>query len=281
MTLSIDLSGKKAFVTGVTDGIGAGIAEFLAKAGCDVAGCGRRSGKEAGAIAFLKSVEEQQKQVHYFSGDLAHKEEPARLVRQAATALGGIDILVSNAGRNVFRGVEECTERDWQECLDLDLASHWRLAQAAKPFLEQDSAEPGVILLIASNHAWNTIPGCFPYNVAKAGMLGLVQSLAIEWGPRIRTVGIAPGFIDTPGNQIWFDSFPDPAAERLRTEKMHPVGRMGNVAEIATLCAFLVSPWGGFVSGTTLIADGGRSALMQDSGKSHCQTVYSSIRGAR
>jgi NAD(P)-dependent dehydrogenase (short-subunit alcohol dehydrogenase family) len=77
-------------------------------------------------------------------------------------------------------------------------------------------------------------------------------------------VGIAPGFIDTAGNQTWFDSFPDPAAERARTEKMHPVGRIGTVEEIGALCAFIASPMAGFISGTTLCVDGGRSALMQD-----------------
>ena len=71
---------------------------------------------------------------------------------------------------------------------------------------------------MSSNHAFHTIPGCFPYNVAKSALTGLVQSLAIEWGPAIRVVGVAPGFIDTPGNQAWFDSFPDPSAERELTE---------------------------------------------------------------
>ncbi len=72
------------------------------------------------------------------------------------------------------------------------------------------------------------------------------------------------GFIDTQANDAWFDSFPDPAAECQRTEAMHPVGRIGSVDEIGALCAFLASPHGGFISGTTLLADGGRSALMQD-----------------
>jgi NAD(P)-dependent dehydrogenase (short-subunit alcohol dehydrogenase family) len=146
--------------------------------------------------------------------------------------------------------------------MNLDLAAHWRLAKVAYPHLHRNGH--GMIVIIGSNHGWNTIPGCFPYNVAKAGLLGLVQSLAIEWGPSIRSVGIAPGFIDTAGNQTWFDSFADPTAERARTEQMHPVGRLGTPEEIAHLCAFLASPLCGFISGTTLCVDGGRSALMQD-----------------
>lgn len=260
--LAIDLQGKRALVTGVTSGIGAGIARSLAQAGATVAGCGRSAASSEGAQAFLATVQAEGQTAHYVSADLADKAAPAILINQAIEAMGGLDLLISNAGRNVFQGAASCTEEAWEEGMNLDLASHWRLAQAAREHLAQ--ASPGVILIIGSNHAWNTIPGCFPYNVAKAGLLGLVQSLAIEWGPEIRTLGVAPGFIDTAGNQTWFDSFPDPAAERARTEASHPVGRIGSVEEMGQLVAFLVSPMAGFISGTTLCVDGGRSALMQD-----------------
>jgi len=264
MPLTIDLSGRRALVTGVSSGIGAAIASTLAQAGCDVAGCGSRPAEDVGSRAFLDSVRSHGRAAHYHSVNLATENGPAELIAFAAKALGGLDIVISNAGRNVFKGAEKCTEAAWAECINLDLASHWRLARAAKPHLDK-AAQPGVIIVIGSNHAWGTIPGCFPYNVAKAGLLGLVQSLAIEWGKQIRTVGIAPGFIDTAGNDAWFNSFPDPAAERARTGKLHPVGRIGSVNEIGALCAFLASDNAGFISGTTLLVDGGRSALMQDS----------------
>ena len=93
---------------------------------------------------------------------------------------------------------------------------------------------------------------------------GLVRSLAIEWGPAVRTVGVAPGFIDTAGNDTWFDSFPDPEAERRRTIDLHPVKRIGTVEEVGALCVYLASPYARFISGTTILMDGGRSALMQD-----------------
>jgi NAD(P)-dependent dehydrogenase (short-subunit alcohol dehydrogenase family) len=146
--------------------------------------------------------------------------------------------------------------------MNLDLASHWRLAQAALPHLRK--SECGVVILIGSNHADRTIPGCFPYNIAKAGVQAMVQSLAIEWGPRVRAVGIAPGFIDTPGNDAWFASFPDPAGERTKTEKLHPIGRLGRPDEIGMLCAFLASDLCSFITGTSLSVDGGRGALLQD-----------------
>ncbi|MGH2524954.1 MAG: SDR family NAD(P)-dependent oxidoreductase [Anaerolineales bacterium] len=121
-----------------------------------------------------------------------------------------------------------------------------------------------VIIITASNHAFYTLPNSVPYNVAKAGLVAMVQSLAIEWGPHIRAVGIAPGFIDTPMNIEWFGQFPDPAAKRAQVVGIHPVGRLGTPEEVGALCAFLCSPLAGFISGTTILIDGGRSAVMQD-----------------
>ncbi len=265
MGLTIDLTGKRAFVSGGTRGIGLGIARALAVAGCDVAGCGTKGADSDLAQSFIREVESHGRQALYLQGDLSDPEVPLRLVEQVKEHWKGLEVLISNAGRNVFIGVEHCSEEEWTECMNLDLASHWRLSKAALPLLRIGGASsPGVIVIIGSNHAYNTIPGCFPYNVAKAGLLGLVQSIAIEWGPEVRCVGVAPGFIDTEGNDTWFNSFPDPAAERKRTESVHPVGRIGNVEEMGALCAFFASPYGGFISGTTLLADGGRSALMQD-----------------
>ena len=100
--------------------------------------------------------------------------------------------------------------------------------------------------------------------MTKTAITGLVRSLAIEWGPAVRTVGVAPGFIDTAGNDTWFGSVPDPEAERRRTVGLHPVKRIGTVEEVGALCVYLASPYARFISGTTILMDGGRSALMQD-----------------
>jgi NAD(P)-dependent dehydrogenase (short-subunit alcohol dehydrogenase family) len=262
MSLEIDLVGKRALVTGASDGVGAAVARVLARAGCRVAGTGRVAADHPRALELLGALRADGQDGVYFSGDLADPVVPARLVDQAAAALGGIDIVISNAGRNDFIGAADASEDDWRECMDLNLASHWRLAKAARPLLSAQAS--GVFLVMTSNHAFRTIPGCFPYNVAKTALTGLVRALAIEWGPAIRVVGVAPGFIDTPGNQAWFDSFPDPAAERARTERMHPAGRIGTPEEVGNLCAFLASPLCGFITGNTILMDGGRSALMQD-----------------
>lgn len=262
MPLIIDLSGKRALITGASDGVGAGVAKVLAQAGCEVVGTGSVAADHPRAVGFLATMAGHGITASYLTGDLHDPAVPARLVAEAVAALGGLDLVISNAGRNAFHGATDATESDWQRCMDLNLASHWRLAKAAQPYLQQ--AKPGVIVIMTSNHAFGTIPGCFPYNVAKTALTGLVQALAIEWGPLIRVVGVAPGFIDTPGNQAWYDSFPDPAAERARTAGLHPVGRIGSPEEVGNLCAFLVSPLAGFITGNTLLMDGGRSALMQD-----------------
>lgn len=139
-------------------------------------------------------------------------------------AISGIDILVSNAGVNVFEGAERCSEEKWDFNMNLNLKAHWSLSKLCKPYLELK--DEGVIIIMTSNHSDYTIPNCFPYNVAKTAIKGLVQSFAIEWAPKIRTIGVAPGFIDTSGNQTWFDSFPDAQIERQKTVDVHPVKKI-------------------------------------------------------
>jgi NAD(P)-dependent dehydrogenase (short-subunit alcohol dehydrogenase family) len=151
MSLQNDLSEKRAFVTGVTSGIGAGIARALAVAGCHVAGCGRSAAGSKGAKAFVQSVEAEGVTAAYVQADIAKRGAAAPAIDAVVEQLGGLDLLVSNAGRNVFKGAEKASDADWDECMELDLAAHWRIAQAARPHVRQ--ASPGVILIIGSNHA--------------------------------------------------------------------------------------------------------------------------------
>lgn len=263
MPLHIDLKECGALVTGITSGLGAGIAEELARAGCDVAAGGVEKPNDDLVQRFQSSVGARGSKAHYLPCDLQKAEAPGELVKFAAKALGGLDVVVSCMDRPVFEGVDECSEKDWRDAIDLNLAAHWRLARAARPFLEKSKSP--VFIVLHSAHAFRTLPGCFPYNVAKAGLVALVQSLALEWSPQIRAVGIACGYIDQPSNDAWFNAFPDPSAERRRIEALHPVGRLGSPREIGGLCAFLASHYAGFINGTTLLVDGGRSAMLQDS----------------
>jgi NAD(P)-dependent dehydrogenase (short-subunit alcohol dehydrogenase family) len=260
--LSTNLKGKIALITGVSSGVGQGVAKILAKAGCTISGYGRSDEHAEGALQFAKDMDREQAKFLYTSIDITKAEAQKELVQKTIAIFGKIDILVSNAGVNVFKGAENCTDEQWDFNMNLNLKTHWQLSKLCKPHLEKSGK--GVILIMTSNHSNSTIPGCFPYNVSKTALKGLVQSLAIEWGPKIRTVGIAPGFIDTKGNQQWFDSFSDAKEERQRTVAMHPVKRIGTAEEVGELCAFLASDAAAFISGTTILMDGGRSALMQD-----------------
>ena len=262
MTLNIDLSHYRALVTGVSSGIGAGIADTLAQAGCDISGCGLEGTSSDGVQRFVTAVERHGRRAFYQSLDISDANLARSFVDWAVTQLGGLDIVISNAGRNFFKGAEKATEADWQANIDLNLAAHWRVAQAAKPHL--DRARAPVVIIITSNHSLHTLPNSFPYNVAKAGLVAMVQSMAIEWGPHLRAVGVAPGFIDTPLAEAWFNEFPDPAAKRKQIEDLHPVGRLGAPQDVGALCAFLCSPLAGNISGNTILIDGGRNAVMQD-----------------
>jgi NAD(P)-dependent dehydrogenase (short-subunit alcohol dehydrogenase family) len=263
MGLEIDLKARVALVTGMNHGIGSGVARMLAKAGASVAGCDLVPARSKSVRAFRQSVEDAGGQAYYRRVDVTSVDALRGFVNATVAQFGRLDIVVSNAGRNFFHGAAGCDETQWQECLDLNLASHWRLAKLCRPHLEATGR--GVIIVMASNHAEATIPGCFPYNVAKAALVGLIRSLALEWGPAIRTVGIAPGFIATGGSdETWFKRAPDPDSEIARTISMHPVRRMGTVEEIGAWAAFLASDYCAFASGQTYFVDGGRLAVLQD-----------------
>ncbi|WP_295712699.1 SDR family oxidoreductase [Mucilaginibacter sp.] len=253
----INFSGKTVLITGAATGIGLGIAKIFTQAGANIAGCGL----EESAQEFINVAQENNVKAFYETCDVTNKHDLGRFVKNTVDQLGGIDILVTNAGRNVFEGAENCTDEQWFQNIQLNLESHWQTAKLCKPYLEKKG---GVIIVITSNHAYSTIPGCFPYNVTKTALTGLVKTLAIEWAPHIRTVGIAPGFIDTSGNQQWFNSFPDPAAERAKTIGSHPVKKIGTTEEIGGWCVFLSSDYAAFASGATYLIDGGRNALMQE-----------------
>ncbi|HEX5153021.1 MAG TPA: SDR family oxidoreductase [Parafilimonas sp.] len=253
----INLSGKTALITGCDSGIGLGIAHQMAKAGAGISGCATANDDKG----FIEAIKQYNVEVAYTSCNVTKEDDLKKLVDATIKKFGGIDILVSNAGRNMFYEAEKTTTEEWNKNIELNLASHWKLAQLCKPHLEKNK---GVIIIMTSNHAFTTIPGCFPYNITKTALTGLVRSLAIEWAPAVRTVGIAPGFIDTPGNQQWFNSFADADTERQRTINLHPVKKLGTVEEIGGWCVFLASEYAAFASGTTYLIDGGRSALMQD-----------------
>ncbi|NGX86974.1 SDR family oxidoreductase [Rahnella sp. Lac-M11] len=257
MTTS-DHSPRVVIVTGASQGIGHAIAQTFLNHGDIVIGCAFSSPENAPHAQEL--LAQYPEKFFYFSVDITQTESIAGFISDVESRFGRLDVLVSNAGKNVFKGID-CELEDWHHNLDLNLRSHWYIAKCCREMLEKSK---GVILVMTSNHAFSTMPGCAPYNITKRALLSLVQSLTIEWGRAIRTVGIAPGFIDTAGNQVWFDSHEDGEKSRQDTIRKHPVGRIGTSEEVGELCLYLASPVAGFIAGTTIVMDGGRSALMQD-----------------
>jgi NAD(P)-dependent dehydrogenase (short-subunit alcohol dehydrogenase family) len=255
------MSGRVVVVTGSTSGIGAGIARRFALDGESVVVHGRSQERGAAILAELRD-EAPRADVRLCLGDLTDPAAPERLIAFAAKATGQVDVLVNNAGTNVFTGVLASTLEDWEHAIALDLRAAWLCARAAATRMPRGSA----IVNIGSNHAWSTLPGSFPYNVAKAGLVALTQSLAIELAPLgIRANLVAPGYIDTPLAEDWFGSFADPEAERARVRRLHPAGRIGTPDDVARAVRYLASAdESGFVTGTTLLLDGGRATGLED-----------------
>lgn len=259
--LGIDLKNKTAIITGATQGIGLGIARQMAKAGCHIAACGM-SPEDSPKVSSLKeTVSTFDRDVYYEQTDIRKEKAITQFIDNTSKKFGRIDFLLSNAGANRFTAPEECSTDQWEENCSLNLRSHWMIAKLCYPHLK---ASQGVVLLMTSNHAYATLPNCFPYNVSKAGITGLVKALTVEWSPAVRVVGLAPGFIETEGGIEWFESFPDAQKKRQEVIDIHPVKKLGTVDEVGAFCAFLCSPYASFMSGTTYLVDGGRSAVMQD-----------------
>ncbi|MBI9101571.1 MAG: SDR family oxidoreductase [Spirochaetales bacterium] len=250
--MNLSLKGKTALVTGAGGGIGRGILDALTQSGAEVIGCGRRSSGELTLPAG----------VAYHRCDVTSREEIEELLKNIDNDFGKLDILVSNAGGNVFKGTEGCSEEDWSLNMDLNLTSHWRVAKAAAPLLRR--GDNPVIQIMSSNHGYQTMKGCFPYNVTKTALMGLVRAMALDLAPSIRVLGLAPGFIETEGSEKWFRSFENPMAEREKTMAIHPLKALGTIEQIGGFSLFLSSPYAAFMTGETIIIDGGRTAVLQE-----------------
>jgi NAD(P)-dependent dehydrogenase (short-subunit alcohol dehydrogenase family) len=251
-------------VTGATKGIGRATAVLFGELGAHVIVHGRDS---ESAESVRREIASGNGRASVLLADLRDARECARLVVDSVSLTGRVDVLVNNAGANVFRGTMDASLEDWNDCLDLDLRAVWLCSREAARSMTSGSA----IVNVSSNHATSTLAGVFPYNVAKAGVNALTQSLAIELAAHdIRVNAIAPGYIDTPINDAYFATFDDAAGARANAERLHLTRRLGKDAEIAHAIEFLAnSEKSGFTTGTVMTIDGGRSAMLEDPPRSH------------
>ncbi len=243
---------RTALVTGGTRGIGRGIVERLAGHGYRVAFSGR---DQAAGESVVAEIVASGGTAAFLDADLRNADSVQELADAAAEELGGLDVLVHSAGIYPEHSLGDMTLADWHDVIDTNLTSALLLAQATVGYLAASSS--GRIVLISSITGPRTgISGLAHYGASKGGLEGLMRALAVELAPRGITVNaVAPGTILT-------DSLAELYAQPGLMESVTaiiPAGRMGLPADIAAAVEFLASPDAGFVTGQSLIVDGGQT----------------------
>jgi NAD(P)-dependent dehydrogenase (short-subunit alcohol dehydrogenase family) len=254
------LEGKVAIVTGAGQGIGEAVARIFAREGAAVAIAEKNA---ATGRAVAESIAASGGRALFVETDVTDKAAVTRMVEQTSGAFGTVSVLVNNAGANVFHKPLEMPEEEWRRCFALDLDACWLCARAVLPGMIAQGG--GSIVNIASCHAFQIIPHCFPYPVAKHALVGLTRSLGIEYAAEgVRVNAIAPGYIETPIAAAYWNTFPDPEAERRRAHDLHPPKRIGRPEEVAMTALFLASDEAPFINAETIVIDGGRSVLYHE-----------------
>jgi NAD(P)-dependent dehydrogenase (short-subunit alcohol dehydrogenase family) len=249
------LNGKRIMITGAAQGIGLAIAEAFAREGADLL-LVDLDGDLLGETA--QRLQQSGTKIAYRTGDISNAAAMADAIAYAKHEIGTINALVNNAGVNVFSDPLSTTDEEWARCFDINLKGAWNCCRAALP--DMIATGGGVILNIASTHAFTIIPHTFPYPLAKHALLGLTKSLGLEYaGQDVRVNALAPGYVSTQKVIDYWNSFPDPEAAKAETMKLHPTGRIATPEEIAMAAVFMISDECPFMNATCLTVDGGLS----------------------
>ena len=252
-------NGKVAAVTGAGSGIGRGIAVALANAGARVV---VNDLVEDGLDETLELVAAAGSEGVASIGDVRRREDVQRLVDDAAASFGGLDVMVANAAVGLYADLQVMTEDEIDRVLDVNLKGALTCAQLAIPALRARGG--GSIVFVSSVQAYETLRGCVVYGAAKAGLVAAARALAVEVGEHgIRVNAIAPGTIDTPMLQRDLDGMntADAGGFLERVRAANALGRIGTVEEVADVVVFLVSDAARYVTGTTVVVDGGLLAV--------------------
>jgi NAD(P)-dependent dehydrogenase (short-subunit alcohol dehydrogenase family) len=233
-----DFSERVVVVTGGSRGVGAGIVAAFVGAGAHVVACGRHEAEVHGAL--------------FMTADVRKPAEAERVVAKAVEHFGRLDVLVNNAGGAPHAMAADQTPRFVEAVVNLNLlAPLWCAQSAHKVMAVQEDG--GCIVNIASVSALRPSPGASAYGAAKAGLLNLTTTLAVEWAPLVRVNAVSGGLLDTGAG----DEFYGGPGGLERVAATVPLGRMGTPEDIAQACLFLASPGAAYVSGANLVLHGG------------------------
>ena len=243
------LSGKRALVTGAQQGIGRAVALALVDAGADVAI--NWLDDRAAAEAVAGEVRTKGRKACLVQGSVGSSAEAARIVAEAHAALGGIDVLVNNAGVFPRSPFLELAEAEWDQVLGVNLKGSFLVAQAAARAMVKDGRKGAIVNLSSSavrGHALGV-----HYSASKAGIIGMTRAMALSLAPHgIRVNAIAPGLTDTAQPRFQYSE-----AEMLEQSRLVPLGAMAKPSEIADIIVFLTSDASRFITGEVVHANGG------------------------
>ena len=240
----LDFSDRVVLVTGGARGIGRGIAETFLAAGADVVICGRTEPDDPPAASGRSAV--------FVAGDVREPDDVDRIVTTTLERFGRLDVLVNNAGGGPPTESASASPRFNASIIALNLTAPFTCAQRANAVMQgQDTG--GVIVNIASVSGIRATPRTAAYGAAKAGLLNLTQTLAVEFAPKVRVVAVTVGYVRTEQAHLFYGDEEGIAA----VGRTIPLGRMADPSDIADVCLFLASPLARYVSGTAILVDGG------------------------
>jgi NAD(P)-dependent dehydrogenase (short-subunit alcohol dehydrogenase family) len=248
----LGLSGKVAIVTGGTRGLGSAIAEALLSAGCEVAVCGRR--------APTAVPQARGRSASFHLCDLRDASQATSFVDSVVDRHHQLDIVVNNAGGSPYAEAATASSRFSEAIIALNLLAPLYMSQAAFRWMAaQDTG--GSIINISSIAGTRPSPGTAAYAAAKAGLLNLTQSLAQEWGPKVRVNAVVVGLVQTESAAATYGS----AERQAAIAASLPLKRMGRGEDVAAATLYLASPLASYISGARLSVDGGgeRPLLLQ------------------